>query len=302
MESNLLNCLGCPDDHNPVRLPATVGTALDVLDGELRCSLCGRSFPIEAGIPRFLTAKQNELCASQKREMEGRDNEYRAGLSSYVDAWYAPEFDAIRAALGDSRGLSLLDAGSGVGKFNRAIRNAERVLAIDFSWEALNRFQRPARTSVGLVQGDVTRMPVQDHVFDVALTCQVLSHLPTADLRSQLLSELCRILKPGGRLILTAMHYSFRYRQRQIPQEGREDDFFYHRFYVPELRDLLSEHFTILSLHGYWIYLPKTYSLFMALGSWNAYWDRIWRSLPLSLTYGKYLLAICTPKSRLSSI
>jgi ubiquinone/menaquinone biosynthesis C-methylase UbiE/uncharacterized protein YbaR (Trm112 family) len=296
MESSLLSSLCCPQDHGVLSLHIMESTEAEVLGGAMQCGVCGCAFPIDSGIPRFLTAQRNDLCALQKIEMEARDNEYRASLNSHVDAWHAPEFDAIRAALGDSCGLSILDAGCGVGKFNRAIRNAECVLAIDFSWEALIRFQRPGCASLGLMQSDVTRMPVRDHVFDVALSCQVLSHLPTPDLRSQFLSELARVLKPGGRLILTAMHYSFRYRRRQIPQEATKDGSFYHRFEVEEFRELLSERFSILSLHGYWIYLPKTYWLFLALGTKNAYWDRIWRSLPLSLTYGKYLLAVCSPK------
>jgi ubiquinone/menaquinone biosynthesis C-methylase UbiE/uncharacterized protein YbaR (Trm112 family) len=295
METTLLNRLCCPYDHSSLRLEAAASMPEDALQGRLQCQVCGRAFPIEAGIPRFVT--DNDLCPLQKSEMDARDGEYRAGLASRVDAWHAPEFDAIRAALGDSHGLSILDAGCGVGKFNRAIRNANSFLGIDFSWEGLIRFQRPACASVGLVQGDVARMPVRDRAFDVVLSCQVLSHLPTASLRSEFLSELCRTLKPGGRLIVTAMHYSFRYRRRRVPQEAQEHGSFYHRFEVTELRDLLSERFTILSLQGYWIYLPKTHWLFMALGSWKVYWDRIWRSMPLSLTYGKYLLAVCSPKS-----
>jgi ubiquinone/menaquinone biosynthesis C-methylase UbiE/uncharacterized protein YbaR (Trm112 family) len=296
MKNNFMSCLCCPQDHGPLGLHATQSAANDRPEGELLCSQCGCVFPIDSGIPRFVTAQQNELCALQRIEMEARDNAFRAGLNSQVDAWHAPEFDAIRAALGDTRGLSILDAGCGVGKFSSAIRNADQLLAIDFSWEGLIRFQKPARVAVGLVQGDVTRMPVRDRVFDVALSCQVLSHLPTAELRSEFLNELRRVLKPGGRLILTTMNYSFRYRRKKIPQESHADGSFYHRFEVTELSDLLSERFTIQSLHGYWIYLPKTYSLFMALGKWKAYWDRIWRRLPLSLTYGKYLLAVCSPK------
>jgi ubiquinone/menaquinone biosynthesis C-methylase UbiE/uncharacterized protein YbaR (Trm112 family) len=296
METSLMNSLCCPQDHGVLGVHIQESTETEVLGGAMQCGVCGSAFPIDLGIPRFLTAQKNELCALQQTEMETRDNDYRASRDSHVDAWHAPEFDAIRAALGDSSGLSILDAGCGVGKFNRALRNAERVLAIDFSWEALIRFQKPLCSSLGLVQSDITRMPVRDHVFDVALSCQVLSHLPTPELRSQFLSELARVLKPGGRLILTAMHYSFRYRRKKVLQEAMKEGSFYHRFEVEEFRELLSERFTILSLHGYWIYLPKTYWLFHALGKKNAYWDRLWRSLPLSLTYGKYLLAACTPK------
>jgi uncharacterized protein YbaR (Trm112 family)/ubiquinone/menaquinone biosynthesis C-methylase UbiE len=296
VDGNLLNCLCCPHDHGQLVLRTIASRAGDATEAELQCSVCRRAYPIEAGIPRFLSEHQNELCALQKSEMDIRDREYRTGSRGRVDAWHAPELDAVRAALGDCRGLSLLDAGCGVGKFTRIVKNPDRFLGIDFSWEGLVHFQKPSGGTVGLVQGDVTRMPVQSHVFDVALSCQVLSHLPTAELRSRFLGELARVLKSDGRLILTAMHYSFRYRQKMIPQEAEENGSFYHRFEVPELRELLTERFAIRSLHGYWIYLPKTYRIFMALGSWRAYWDRIWRNLPLSLRYGKYLLAVCSPK------
>jgi ubiquinone/menaquinone biosynthesis C-methylase UbiE len=176
------------------------------------------------------------------------------------------------------------------------VRNADLFMGVDFSWEGLIRFQKPKCRRAGLIQGDVSRMPLRERVFDVALSCQVLSHLPTSDLRAKHLSELARVLKPDGRLILTAMHYSFRFKRKGIPQEAVENGSFYHRFEIAELRDLISERFTIRLFHGYWIYLPKTYRLFMALGTWKMYWDRIWRSLPLSLRYGKYLLAVCSPK------
>jgi len=296
MQSLVLDRLGCPYDHSRFLLEKMASTDVDAPGETLLCPLCGRAFPIEAEISRFLSAKENDLCALQKSEMEVRDKEYRAGSGAKVDAATAPEFDAVRAALGDCRGLSVVDAGCGVGKFNHAVKNAALFLGIDFAWEGLLRFQKPSCECASLVQGDVSRMPLQDRTFDVALSCQVLSHLPTSDLRARYLSELARVLKPNGRLILTAMHYSFRYRRRGIPQEAPDNGSFYHRFEVAELCDLLSEHFTIRSLHGYWIYLPKTYWIFKALGTWRIYWDRIWRSLPLSLIYGKYLLAVCSPK------
>ena len=294
MESALLERLCCPYDHS--KFIAKSNSVAGELREMLLCPSCNRAFPVQSGITRFLSAEHNELVPLQRAELKHRDDEYRAGLSAGVDAHYAPEFDAVRAAIGDCRGLSVLDAGCGVGKFHQAVHDADLFLGIDFSWEGLVRFQKPGSRCIGLVQADVSHIPVRDRVFDVALSCQVLSHLPTSELRARHLREMARILKPDGRLVLTAMHYSFRYRRRAIPQEAAEGGSFYHRFEVPELRDVLSECFTIRLLHGYWIYLPKTYRLFMALGSWRIYWDRIWRSCPMSLTYGKYLLAVCSPK------
>ena len=285
MDRELLSRLCCPNDRGALEFDAR----------RLLCAICGSCFPLEHGIPRFLTAERNELCRLQIAEMRARDRSYAAGGGCLGGA-DSPEFDALKFALEDCRGLSVLDAGCGVGKFSPLVKRADYLLGVDFSWEGLLRFQEPT-CPTGLLQADATRLPLQDHTFDVALCCQVLSHLPTHQHRIALLRELARVLKPNGRLVLTVMHYSFRYRLKAIPQEAEEWGTFYHRFEVPELRELLSNSFTIQRLHGYWIYLPKTYWLFMALGPWRGYWDRLWRNRPLSLKYGKYLLAMCSPKS-----
>jgi len=296
MDDRILSLLACPKDHGRLVLSATSSSATDAMEGQLHCVVCDNAYPIDSGIPRFLTAEQNDLSHLQRSEMALRDRGYLAGQGAEIDAWHAPEFDALKVAVGNCGGLAVLDAGCGVGKFNSIIKHADLHLGVDFSWEGLVRFQKPSQVRTGLIQGDVTQMPIQDNTFDLALSLQVLSHLPTVDLRANLLSELARVVKPDGRMIITVLHYSFRYRRRMIPQESEEDESFYHRFEVAELRDLLSTQFTIRKLHGYWIYLPKTYRLFMALGKWRGYWDRIWRTRPLSLTYGKYLLAVCSPK------
>ncbi len=306
MNSALLQLLRCPRDCGPLLVNLTKaehrtnGNQQAAPGGALRCLACGCEIPIEAGIPRFVTREHNDLCALQQSEMEVRDRDYRPACEEIrrrLEPADVPEFDAVRAALGDCRGLRVLDAGCGTGKFSPAIRNANFFLGVDLSWEGLRHFQKPARAACVLIQADATRLPVASGLFDVALSCQVLSHLPTLDLRSRLVDEMARVLNPGGRLILTAMHYSFRYRDRHRPQEGVEGCSYFHRFEAEELRGLLSARFNVLSLRGYWIYLPKTYRLFVALGKWKAYSDRLLRSLPLSLTYGKYLLAVCTPKS-----
>lgn len=51
------------------------------------------------------------------------------------------------------------------------------------------------------IVGDICNIPRDDESFDVVLCTEVLEHLP--DPKSAI-SELCRLIKPGGRLILTA--------------------------------------------------------------------------------------------------
>jgi 2-polyprenyl-6-hydroxyphenyl methylase/3-demethylubiquinone-9 3-methyltransferase len=49
------------------------------------------------------------------------------------------------------------------------------------------------------VQGDATRLPFADGVFDVVVAGEVLEHVPDA---MGAVAEACRVLKPGGTLIM----------------------------------------------------------------------------------------------------
>src|SRR4029077_11494182 len=113
--------------------------------------------------------------------------------------------------------------------------------------------------------------------------------------RSAYLSEIARVLKPGGRLVVTTMHFNFRFRRNGCPKQGCEEGVYYQRYLPDEFRAELERSFEVQRLHGFWIYLPKTYSLYSSLGRLSVYWERALRNLPLSLTYGKFLLAVCRP-------
>lgn len=49
--------------------------------------------------------------------------------------------------------------------------------------------------------GDITSIPVQDASFDCVVCTEVLEHIPEPD---RAIAEFARIVKPGGRLLLTA--------------------------------------------------------------------------------------------------
>ncbi|HXB75633.1 MAG TPA: class I SAM-dependent methyltransferase [Candidatus Acidoferrales bacterium] len=186
------------------------------------------------------------------------------------------ERDAIRAAVGTCAGLNVLDAGS-------------------FRSELLPRFDD---ASLAVLRDTERSFSIPARSFDRAISAQVLPHMHGSDRRSAYLSEMARILKPEGRFVATTMHFSFRFRRKGAPKEGWEDNVYFNRYLPEEFRDELEPFFTVEQMHGFWIYLPKTYPLYMSLGSWSVYWERALRNLPLSLKYGKFLLALCRPKTR----
>ena len=56
MRLTLLEVLGCPRCHGELDGTATEADGDDIRAGLLRCARCDRSYPIRAGIPRFVEA------------------------------------------------------------------------------------------------------------------------------------------------------------------------------------------------------------------------------------------------------
>ncbi len=105
-------------------------------------------------------------------------------------------------------GDSVLDIGSGTGTLLLAA--ADRVgpsgslQGIEPSAEMMAHAQRKAQArhvSVIFREGSADTLPFADASFDAAFCTLVFHHLPAA-MQATAIGEMCRVLKPGGRLIL----------------------------------------------------------------------------------------------------
>ncbi len=105
----------------------------------------------------------------------------------------------------------ILDVGSGAGQIiQHLIKYADPAATItgfDLSFEMLKRARRRLKSNrPRLVSADLTRLPFADSSFDCVTCGYVLEHLP--DPRPGL-SELARVLVPGGRMLLIATEDNF---------------------------------------------------------------------------------------------
>jgi len=118
----------------------------------------------------------------------------------------ALEAPVVRAAIGDVRGQSVLDLGCGTGRHTVWLVEAgASVTAVDFSEGMLAEARRkPGMESVRFLAHDLHQpLPLANDCFDLVVSALVLEHL--RDLES-FYAEIVRVLKPGGRAVVSAMH------------------------------------------------------------------------------------------------
>lgn len=115
-----------------------------------------------------------------------------------------------------------------------------KIIGIDFSLEFLKQ-----SNSNLLIQADAAELPIKSNSFKYISMIATLHHLPTESERLMALLEIKRILKKGGRAIITVWK---RYQRRFFPKSLLTSDIevpfgkytrFYHLFTEKELRKLI---------------------------------------------------------------
>jgi len=137
------------------------------------------------------------------------DNEWSEFWSEYSLEYY--DYIALltenkrlldRVAELSGTGLQVLDAGCGTG--NLTLKLAERhqqVTALDFSEGMVNAVRAKTQhlSNVKVNKGDITSIEFPDESFDAVTSVNVLYNIVNAE---QAIKEMCRVLKPGGRLVI----------------------------------------------------------------------------------------------------
>jgi len=118
--------------------------------------------------------------------------------------------------LGVNRGERLLDLGCGGGRHAfAAFRLGARVVALDAQAEEIAKVRNtigamveaaevPSDEEAGVVQADALRLPFLDSSFDRIIASEVLEHI---DEDRTAMSELARVLRPGGTIAVTVPRF-----------------------------------------------------------------------------------------------
>ena len=208
--------------HDPLfeilACPVCFGSAPDADSSGWTCRSCGARFP-DGEVPVYIPEPGQEHWALQEQEYRKALNVYYRGRLQAGDGWwldrneyrtllrqhdsetyFEPLFDVIRE---DYRSPVVLDAGGGEGWFTHRCEReipGYRGLLLDLSDVIVHhgKVRNAIRSEVACAS--LLRLPIRSGAVDVIVAIEVLEHILNPGL---FFRECLRVLKTGGRLILT---------------------------------------------------------------------------------------------------
>lgn len=264
-------------------------------DGVWRCPTCSAEYEIRGGIADFTgdssladpayvaEMEQWDRQAPAYEDRRGRDAIYLAGVAAAVQS------------LAAKGGETILDAGCGTGMTVRAyVSSGATVTALDASIKSLRqlRTRLPPEAPVRLIRGNLAALPFADASFDAVLCANVLQQIQGDDVRRQCVKELGRVLRPGGRFVLTVHQYSLTHRWRGSQKEGGAGGHsgsvrYIYRYTSAELSCLLRSSIRLTRIYGAAFPLPYR----LKLSPLSRQFEKFLRAIPAAKVFANMLVA-----------
>jgi 2-polyprenyl-3-methyl-5-hydroxy-6-metoxy-1,4-benzoquinol methylase len=164
----------------------------------------------------------------------------------------------VREGVAPEPGKTVLDAGCGDGRLLLELEHSGAALfGIDASLKAL-RHAAGFNPRAGISAHDLAALGLKGETFSTITLIETLEHIPP-ERTDRVLSELNRVLKPGGSLLVSVP-------TPLLPRPAKH----YRHFGPEELHSILSRHFNVERITGH-CRRSRLYDLLVAVGD-NGLW------------------------------
>jgi 2-polyprenyl-3-methyl-5-hydroxy-6-metoxy-1,4-benzoquinol methylase len=163
--------------------------ASGALPGSLEAGASGRQQPSPGATRELLEVVHRHVAGAFAMQVDGFEDHIRAGDGRFA-------FLLLEA--GPLEGRRVLDAGCGRGAITRALLTAcpsASVVAMDLSPEMLAHVPHTVEKRLGSIQS----LPFENGAFDVVFCVEALEHALNPE---GAVDELCRVVRPGGRVLV----------------------------------------------------------------------------------------------------
>lgn len=172
--------------------------------------------------------------------------------------WFASRTRAILAYLdrymGPGRGRRVLDVGCGAGNMMHHLAHYGTVVGVDNNPKPL---EVARQRGLDARQGSGDGLPFEDAEFDLVSLLDTVEHVPA---EGQVFSECNRVLKNGGKLLVTVPAFMFLWSRNDVINMHQR------RYTVPELRGKLEAHgFRVLRISYNNFFIFPVAALFILL-------------------------------------
>jgi len=133
---------------------------------------------------------------------------YWQNIHGHLDD-FKTKWSKLKKFIPQESGITILDFGCGAGQILKEIQKINpraKLIGLDVSEKALGEAKKelPGAEFYGINDGE--KVPVSDNSVDFIFSSEVIEHIYDTE---NAVSEVNRILKPGGKLLLTTPYHGF---------------------------------------------------------------------------------------------
>jgi ubiquinone/menaquinone biosynthesis C-methylase UbiE len=164
--------------------------------------------PILREIQELTKETINEYSVNSKKVTQFNVSEgYKAWADTYdsmPNLLLEVEEPIVKTLLKKIPSGTALDAACGTGRYSELLNSlGYKVTGMDLSSTMLSQARKTRNKKIDFIEGDLTAIPKKDKSLDLAVCALALTHLSNIE---RALSELKRVVRPGGYIILSDIH------------------------------------------------------------------------------------------------